>query len=92
MLGALAALSVVASAFFLRFRRVAGDALFSYFSAAFLIMALNWLLLGIWGLDANSHPWVYLPRLLAYVLIVAGIVQKNRAASKQIDVTVSPIK
>ena len=63
---------------FFRFWRSTRDALFAYFAAAFWLMALSWTVLAIVVPTGESRPYVYAIRLLAFLLIIAGMIQKNR--------------
>ncbi len=70
----------VASLFFWRYWRATRDRLFVFFSLAFLVLGLHWLAVGLALLpDAPRHE-VYLLRLVAFLLIAVGIVDKNRRA------------
>ena len=74
MLGVIAMGFLVAAVFFLRFWRETRDRLFAFFAAAFLLMAVMRPLLG------NGQPdnlAFYLIRLVAYVIIIIGILDKN---------------
>ncbi len=63
---------------FLRIWRDTGDRLFAAFSAAFWVLSLNWILLSALA-PAEEHRHVfYLIRLVAFVLIILAIVDKNR--------------
>jgi hypothetical protein len=64
--------------YFLRYWKNSRDPLFAWFSVAFWVMALNWLGLALIEPDSESRHIVYLLRLAAFVLIIAGIVAKNR--------------
>ena len=75
--GILAAGYLVAALFFLRFRRETGDRLFLVFSVAFALLAVQRLAL---ALTTRSETLIYGLRLLAFVLILAAIVDKNRKA------------
>lgn len=75
--GALAALYAVAGLFFLRFWRRTRDALFASFALAFALLATNQIVLALGGLEREEQSWVYVLRLLAFLLIIAGIVRKN---------------
>ncbi len=78
--GLLAMASAVASLLFLRYGKVTRDRLFLYFSAAFLAMTFNWI--GLADDRAGHRASVivaYTLRLLAFVLILIGIIDKNRA-------------
>jgi hypothetical protein len=80
--GLLAMASAVASLLFLRYGKVTRERLFLYFSAAFLAMTLNWLGLAIVEPDNEHRHIAYLLRLLAFVLILIGIVDKNVRAAR----------
>ncbi len=76
--GALAMTSVIASIFFMRYFRLTRDRLFVFFSVAFLVIALNWIGLAIADPSIETRHQVYVLRLLAFVLILIGIIDKNR--------------
>lgn len=77
--GALSALSVVASAFFMKFWKRTSDPLFAAFAAGFAILAVHWASLGVVDPVSEARAYWYLPRFLAFALIVVGIVAKNRS-------------
>ncbi|HSI35720.1 MAG: DUF5985 family protein [Phycisphaerae bacterium] len=78
-LGVVAMGCFVAGLFFLRFWRRTGDRLFLIFGVAFWVLGANWLALAF--IDADEvRTWLYAVRLVAFVLILWGIVDKNRAA------------
>jgi hypothetical protein len=76
--GAIAALSMVAALFFLRFWRRTGDRFFLLFALAFAIDGLSRLLLAAIHLPDEFEPYAYIPRLITFGLIVAAVVLKNR--------------
>ena len=78
MSGALVAGYLVAALFFLRFRRETGDRLFLAFAVAFAILAGQRLALAVTPSSNRSDIVIYGLRLLAFVLILAAIVDKNR--------------
>lgn len=63
---------------FVRFWRRSGDPLFLWFGSAFWLMALCWILLALFSPTEEARPYIYSIRLVAFLLIIAGIVQKNR--------------
>ena len=65
--------------FFLRFWRETGDRLFAAFAAAFLVFGVNRLILSLTSEDADGRTYAYLVRFLAFMLVVWGIVDKNRS-------------
>jgi hypothetical protein len=67
-----------ASVFFLRFWTSSRDRFFLFFAAAFACLALNWLGLALIPTESEERHYAYLLRLLAFVLIIVGIVDKNR--------------
>lgn len=76
--GALALASWVAGLFFLRFWRLSRDRLFVFLCAAFWLLAINWLSLAVvhWVPEIRHEAFVI--RLLAFVLIIIGVIDKNR--------------
>jgi hypothetical protein len=76
--GANATGAALVGLFFYRFWRQTGDGLFSSFALAFWLLSLNWLALGLTSADYEFRPFLYLPRLAAFSLIIAAIVEKNR--------------
>lgn len=66
--------------FFLRLWRETRDRFFALFGLAFWMMAFNGLAL-LWASPAEEHRhYFYIIRLLAFLLIIAAIVDKNRSA------------
>lgn len=80
--GATAAACCVVALFFWRFWRSSGDRLFFYFSLGFWTFSLNWLGLVLINPGDESRHLVYILRLLASLLIIAGILDKNRRAKR----------
>ncbi len=70
---------VVASAFFVRFWRKTADRLFLAFAAAFGLLALNQILAAVLEAGDERTPFVYVLRVLAFILILLAIVDKNVA-------------
>ena len=69
---------LVAALFFLRFWSRTRDALFGFFAAAFTILALQRLALTLTNESAEYTTAFYGARLVAFLLIIAGIWNKNR--------------
>ena len=63
---------------FYRFWRNTGDRLLALFAFAFWLLAVSWLLLAILDPSDDARPYVYAIRLLAFLLIIAAVVDKNR--------------
>jgi hypothetical protein len=70
---------VLAAVFFVRFWRTTRDALFLWFAAAFALMALVRITLSAWDVIDEHRPYVYSMRLVAFGMIIAAIIAKNRA-------------
>jgi hypothetical protein len=70
--------SLAIALFFLRFWTQSGDRLFAIFALAFAVFAANRLILVSIGDDNENTTWVYLVRLLAFVLILLAIADRNR--------------
>ena len=69
---------LVAGVFFLRFWRDTRDRLFVMFGTAFFILAIQRVGLEIWhDVPERTTPW-YFVRLLAFLIILLAIVDKNR--------------
>jgi hypothetical protein len=79
ILGAIAMATLVASLFFLRFWKDTHDRFFLFFAVAFFVEALNRIVLGLTAVPQEDEPFFYLVRLFAFGLIIAAIVDKNRA-------------
>jgi hypothetical protein len=80
--GASALGACAAAVFFARFWRETRDRLFALFALAFLAMAVNWVGLAATAVDDEARTYFYLVRLLAFVLILAAVVDKNRGAER----------
>jgi uncharacterized membrane protein HdeD (DUF308 family) len=78
LLGVIATASVTAGIFFLRYWRDTRDQLFLAFAVAFLIEGCNRTAMLLLQQPNEGRPWVYLVRFFAFLLILAGIVNKNR--------------
>lgn len=78
MLGATIMGCVFAAVFFARFWYTSRDRFFAFFSAAFVLLAVNWFGVLQLGPTTESRHLVYLLRLLAFVLIAIAIIDKNR--------------
>lgn len=84
MWGVLAMASLAAALFFLRFWRESRERLFVFFALAFAGLSANWL-----GLAIINHPtdeaqqeYAYIVRLVAFVILIIGIIDKNRRSGR----------
>jgi hypothetical protein len=71
---------VIAGIFFLRFWKQTRDRLLLSFAGAFWLFALNQFAVSWLGADDERTNYVYLLRVLAFVLILLAIVGKNLGA------------
>ena len=74
--GALAMGYVVAAIFFIHYWREARERLFAFFSLAFLLLALQRILLPY--IADDQVELAYAVRVVAFLMIIVGIVDKNR--------------
>jgi hypothetical protein len=76
--GALTLGYLISALFFLRFWASTRDRLFLIFSCAFGLMAVNRLVLSLFAITHEHVHFVYLLRLLSFLLILFAIIDKNR--------------
>lgn len=69
---------VAAAIFFLRFWRETRDRLFALFAIAFAVLGVNRMLLALVAFGHEAQPYLYIIRLLAFLLIASAVVDKNR--------------
>jgi len=82
LVGGIATASLIAGLFFFRFWRTSGDRFFLFFALSFWIEGGQRLVVFHFVGADEASPLYYLPRLVAYGLIIAAIVDKNRKASE----------
>ena len=76
--GVLAMSTLVAAMFLLHYWRTTRDRLFGFFAAAFAVMSAQWTASALAGTDEVHHPYPLLLRLCAFLMIIAGVMDKNR--------------
>ena len=76
--GILIAGDAVIGLFFLRFWAASRDRLFAMFAAAFWILGVQRLLLAVTRTLVEDQAIFYSLRLVAFVIIIVAIVDKNR--------------
>lgn len=77
--GALTMGYVIAALFFFRFWRQTADRLFALFAASFAILAIQRVALALTVDIPTNAVWLYTLRLVAFLLILAAILEKNRS-------------
>jgi hypothetical protein len=92
LLGAISMGTITIGLFFLRFWRNTGDRFFLFFATAFGLEGVNRALLALYQ-DSDEHqPIFYLIRLLAFLLILIAIVDKNRVQLSEAHARIMPKK
>ena len=64
----------------LRLWRETADRFFALFGVAFWVLSLNWLALAVAEPPNEGRHYFYITRLVAFVLIIVAIVDKNRTS------------
>lgn len=82
LLGVIVTASLASGLFFLKFWKRTHDPLFLAFAAAFIIEGINRLGFLFVERPNEGSPAIYFVRLLAFLLILAAIVRKNRAPAR----------
>jgi hypothetical protein len=72
----------VASLLFLSYWRRTRQSLFLTFAASFFLLAVNYLSLALTQIPVEERSPLFLIRLLAFALLIVGIVQSNRGHSR----------
>jgi hypothetical protein len=80
--GIAAAGSLGVGLLFFRLWRETSDRFFAFFGVAFWALALNWFLLALATPASEHRHYFYVARLVAFLLIIVAIVDKNRAANR----------
>lgn len=79
--GATALASFAIGLFFVRFYRESHDRFFALFALAFCTFGVNRVILTVLPEASEARPYVYIFRLLAFLLIIVAIVDKNLTES-----------
>ncbi|HEX7808968.1 MAG TPA: DUF5985 family protein [Thermoanaerobaculia bacterium] len=78
--GVIVAEQLLLTVLFFRFWRASREKLFAFFALGFFVMGVHRISLGFavaGGVDLEQQTPVFLWRLVAYLLILAGVVTKN---------------
>ena len=76
--GAIAMGFTVAALFFLKFWRRTREGLFLAFSGSFLLLGITQALLTLSGVPTEERSWLYLLRLMAFLMLLAALWWQNR--------------
>jgi hypothetical protein len=82
LLGFNVAASATIGVFFLQFWRGTRDRLFIALALAFWLYSAHWAATALYG-GGEAAVVVYLLRLVAFAVIIAGIIDKNRTGSNR---------
>jgi len=80
--GAIAMGYVIAGLFFIRFYSQSKDRLFMFFALSFMLLAVQRVIFLAIDSTVESNPGVLILRIIAYLLIITAIVDKNRKAQR----------
>jgi hypothetical protein len=84
LVGAIGVAAFIAGLFFLRFWKTTRDRFFLFFALSFWIEGAHRIAIQLWLGPDEASPLAYLPRLLAYGLIIAAIIHKNRGRGRDL--------
>ena len=76
--GAVAMGCVVIGTIFFRFWRQSQDRLFLRFAWAFWVLSISYILLTVVAFATEWRVYIFVVRLLAFCMILYGIIEKNR--------------
>jgi hypothetical protein len=63
---------------FLKFWRSSKDRFFLWLSSAFFVFTTGWIIRAFASASSDHAHYVFVPRLVAFLLIIAGVLDKNR--------------
>jgi hypothetical protein len=69
---------LIAGLLFLRYWARTRDLLFAAFAAAFWLLAANQAFVALIDAPREERSWIYLLRVVAFAVIIAAIIWKNR--------------
>ncbi|MDF2441755.1 MAG: hypothetical protein JWN98_2739 [Abditibacteriota bacterium] len=83
---------VVAALFFLRFWKQSRDRLFGFFATSFFILAVQRTALALTTQNNEGTIYLYVVRLIAFLLILIAILDKNRPRYEADSASMRPIE
>jgi hypothetical protein len=81
--GAVTLAYLIAAGYFVQFWRRTADRFFLSFALAFLLLAMNQLVIFVVGAADERGHYAYLLRVLGFILILLAIVDKNTSAGRR---------
>lgn len=66
----------------MKFWRSSKDRFFLWLTAAFTVFAVGWVILAFAPRSGDHNHYVFVPRLIGFLLIIAGVLDKNRQADR----------
>lgn len=85
--GALVVASAAVALFFVKYWRATHDRLFAILAFAFCLLALERTVLAFVPVSLEGRHWIFLARLLAFALIIVGVLDKNRPRRRNVKET-----
>lgn len=76
--GAATISQLVIALFFVRFWKRTSDRLFLFFAGAFVFLMIERIVRAVMAAQTEWAPYIYTIRLVAFVLIIVAVVDKNR--------------
>ena len=83
--GAFTMACVAIALFFTVYWRKTKDRLFAVLALAFLLFAVERIVLAFVPADRQGRHWIFLARRIGFVLIILGVVDKNRPHRRKTD-------
>ncbi|GEN05845.1 hypothetical protein SAMN05443572_101608 [Myxococcus fulvus] len=80
--GAVAMAWLACALFFLRFWRQSHDRLFAFFALSFAVLGVNSVVAGLIDVQDERRYYIYVARLVAFLIILYAIWDKNRASRR----------
>lgn len=90
--GALAMGYLIVALFFLRFWRQTRESLFGSFALSFALLGGSRVALSLLSEDAEDRHYLYGLRLLAFVVLLVGIIRKNLQSASPEDLSAQPVE
>ncbi|MDI1449524.1 DUF5985 family protein [Polyangium sp. 6x1] len=82
--GVFVGMALAVCLFFFRFWRKSRERLFALLSLVFALLSVERSVLAFVPGNHESRHWIFLVRLLAFALLIAGIVDKNRRQPRRV--------